>query len=402
MQGQDILQRELSVIEILKHSFAVIKKNMKLILSILLIIYLPLYTVLRFLKFNLTAYSVVFNIIDFFAGTLTVALVTYFTAKSLWGKEPEYGSKLFKLSIKKLPLLICIGLILFILIAVLSAILITPGLIFFIFTSFSTYAAVLSGKKLFPAMRYSYRTVKGSFWKVALFKCLFLIPTLSNILITYKLARALFGIQNQVASIFIGLLNEFLIIIVFVIDVVLYINLEQVKAGKVADHTGIENDKSDSDINQSLEVKPVNKYTKPNYPLKEEITPDNLVDGNYSSSRRKWSIPQYAYAVIIMISLSIAAWKEMHFSQRDIEEYKRTLIDNNPRSGALYIHANVTSGLMVSTPSIEQLKIPLSNVFFIENSKSIGKAYWIINTMPDSELKFRIDELLRIYEIYYW
>ena len=401
MQGQDTLLKELSIIDILKHSFAVIKKNLKLILSILFTIYLPLYTVLRFLKFNLAAYSVVFNIIDFFAGTLTVALVAYFTAKSLWGKEPECVSKLFKLSIKKYPQLICISLVLLVLTSVLSAILVIPGLIFFIFTSFSAYAVVLSGKKLFSAMSYSYRTVKGSFWKVALFKCLFLIPTLSNILITYKLARALFGIQNQVASIFTGMLNEFLLIIVLVIDVVLYMNLEQVKVGKVAEPNSINSDEYGSNTTQNLEVKPVNKYKKPNYPLKEELNPNSPIDGNCGNFQRKWSIPQYVYAVIIMISLSIATWKEMHFSQRDIEEYRETLIATNLESGVLLRNGNATTGLAVSTPSIERLKLPLSNAFFIENSKSIGKAYWIINTMPNSELKFRIEELLRIYEIYY-
>ncbi|MDF1497106.1 MAG: hypothetical protein P1P90_03520 [Patescibacteria group bacterium] len=173
---------EPTIKNILSQSWEIFQSNIKAIIIITLIIYIPLNIVLEVLPTDdsMEGIMMYFRAMQLLEGlfgilaTIAIALLT----KAVIENKPISWQESLKLAINKWPLVIGTNLIAGILLVGLFLLLIVPGIIYSFYWYFIIYIVIFSDKWGMQAMKYSKEVVQNRWWKTLGFAILFGIITL--------------------------------------------------------------------------------------------------------------------------------------------------------------------------------------------------------------------------------
>jgi hypothetical protein len=162
---------------ILSKSWEIFTANIKPILIITLVIYIPINTVLELIPTDntgvgITAYFQAMQLLEGFFGILATIAIAFLTKAALEKKDISWKESL-KLAINKWLKVIGTNLLAGILLVGLFFLLIVPGIIFSIYWYFILYVVIFSDKWGFTAMAYSKDLVQNRWWPTLGYAVLF-------------------------------------------------------------------------------------------------------------------------------------------------------------------------------------------------------------------------------------
>lgn len=165
----------LSVKDILQRAFILFKENIKLILTVVLVVYIPLNLILEALPLSrlfvedpvraLKIYVRFAQLLEFLIGVIAAMAIVYALKNKLQGITIT-AKEALKKSLSKWPKAIVTGLLAAVCLLGLFLLLIVPGIIFLLYWAFITYIVILNDKWGWSALAYSKSIVSGRWWKL--------------------------------------------------------------------------------------------------------------------------------------------------------------------------------------------------------------------------------------------
>lgn len=225
-----LTQREYTLGELLSNSWNLFTNNFWLIVTIMLIVYLPLNIISSIFSFeninNLSEAVVPFIVLILmvFAGSIGTMAIAYIVDRKIEKQDVTFKEALHK-SLFKWPVAAGTSVLMFIFLIGLSFLLLIPAIIFWLYWSFAIYAVVLRDKSWKSALDYSKSVVKGKWWKVfgtLLVLGIIYLPFIFVIQIPVHLIPKSF-LVDVISSILTNILSSFFM----VAWVVLFVNLEK-------------------------------------------------------------------------------------------------------------------------------------------------------------------------------
>ncbi len=180
----EIFRRELSIPEMLAHSWKLFKGNFKLVLFVTLLVYVPINIIIEFIPFDsliqkdpiagIKLYLRAIQFLESFIGILATLAVAFAIKSRLSGRKVDFKASMKKAVSRWLPA-IGTGILMRVFLLGLFLLLIVPGVIYSIYWTFALYAVVLHDKTWKAALDYSKSVVKGRWWKVFGYSLVFVI-----------------------------------------------------------------------------------------------------------------------------------------------------------------------------------------------------------------------------------
>lgn len=171
-----IQSRRLSIDDMFRTGWSIYRGNFKNILLVILCVYIPVNLITAILPKNLFKlmhggewylfYTNTLQIIEFLIGTIAMLAIATIVEKSLQGNPPGWGTAL-RHGLSRWGAMVQTGLVGGIIVALLSLLLIIPGIIWLVYYSFIFYVAALRNLAGKRALDYSKSLVEGQWWRVA-------------------------------------------------------------------------------------------------------------------------------------------------------------------------------------------------------------------------------------------
>ncbi len=171
----EIYQKQFSIGKILSESWKRFTENLRLILIIALIVYLPINIILSFVTLEETVwnfYALVIQLLKGLIGIIATMAIAYAIKSKIDKKSISIGEALRK-SLSKWGAAIGTNIILGIFLLGLTLLLIVPGIIYSVYWIFVTFVVILNDKSGKDALDYSKKIVKGRWLTVAGYSIVF-------------------------------------------------------------------------------------------------------------------------------------------------------------------------------------------------------------------------------------
>ena len=249
--SQKETQREIALGDLISKSWQLFSKNIKLILTAVLIVSIPVrlissfFTSRRIVEFSgeITDFNFDFNFGELLGQTMLIAILsivgtTLITLVIAWivktkalGGQLDWQAALQKGLSRWLPA-IGTSILMAIFLAVLFMLLIVPGVIYLVFWAFAIYVVILNDKSGMEALSYSKSIVKGK-WLTVFLYCLVIGIMMAIV------AGIINGIIGAAGSgtvvIFLqGVVGDITNAFFLIASVLLYLNLESLKLKRIS------------------------------------------------------------------------------------------------------------------------------------------------------------------------
>jgi len=226
-----IKSKELKLGELIGTGWEIYKKNFKLFLFIILIIYLPINIILNLVPGTsetfggVMAYLRLTQILELVLGIIATMAIAYAVNKIVNHKKPELWESI-KSALLVWDKAILTALLAGLILIVLYLLLIIPGIIYSVYYTFALYTVILKDKKYKKALDYSKSIVKGRWWRVF---GIIIVVTLLFSFVAGIISSPIAIYENYITNVISDTVFDIIYALQTIVFAVLFINLSSIK-----------------------------------------------------------------------------------------------------------------------------------------------------------------------------